>query len=263
MRRVDWAGMVSGLIDPVAWRLRLVDVALAASLLTRLPVSLDPAMATQRSQASIWAYPVVGLIVGVLGGLVYAALLWLGAVAGVAAAAAIGAQALATGFLHEDGLADTADGLGGGRDREARLAIMRDSRIGAFGAGALILGLLARWSAVSVLSAGEAILILAAVGAASRGCVAVAMYALPPARKDGLAALVGRPEAQTALAAAAIGGSVLLLFGGAGLAALLAAVIAASILGRIALRRIGGQTGDILGAIQQCAEIAALAMLAS
>src|SRR5271168_821970 len=100
-------------------------------LLTRLPVGRSGGSDLART---VWAFPVVGLVVGLLGGLVYWALARLGVPAFLAASWAFVAILLVTGAFHEDGLADTVDGFGGGRTRERKLEIMRDSRIGAYGA---------------------------------------------------------------------------------------------------------------------------------
>ncbi|MEM6390903.1 MAG: adenosylcobinamide-GDP ribazoletransferase, partial [Pseudomonadota bacterium] len=118
-----------------AWR---DDLALAAMLLTRLPVPInvsDPG----RSAASCWAWPLIGAALGAATMGLAALAMAAGLSAGFAAALAMAGFALMTGALHEDGLADTADGLWGGRTPERRLEIMRDSRIGAYGVVALIL----------------------------------------------------------------------------------------------------------------------------
>ena len=103
-------------------------------LLTRLPVgwlatSAEPA----RLADAVWAFPVVGAVVGAIGGAVFWVCARLGMPPAVAAVWTLASMLLVTGALHEDGLADTADGLGGGRTRERKLEIMRDSRIGTFG----------------------------------------------------------------------------------------------------------------------------------
>src|SRR5204863_1906899 len=100
-----------------------------------------------------------------------------------------------TGALHEDGLADTADGFGGGRDRDDKLRIMRDSRQGSFGVVALVLSIALRAAALGTI--GEPIhvtLALIAAHAASRGVLPVLMHVLTPARPDGLGASAGRPS---------------------------------------------------------------------
>src|SRR5437763_523525 len=99
--------------------------------------------------AACWALPLIGLIVGAIAALVLLGAAWIGMTPAVAAGLALAAAVLVTGGLHEDGLADTADGLGGGKDRDHKLAIMRDSRIGSYGVLALMLTLGLRWSALT------------------------------------------------------------------------------------------------------------------
>ncbi|MBE2277010.1 MAG: adenosylcobinamide-GDP ribazoletransferase [Rhodobacteraceae bacterium] len=236
------------------------DLYSAFSLLTRLPVPQHGF----RGAASAWAWPLVGGVLGVLAAALALLALRLGLPPGPAAALALAALALMTGGLHEDGLADTADGLLGGQTRERRLEIMKDSRIGSHGALALGLVLLAQWSALAILIArpgGWTGLIAAA--ALSRAAMVAVMAALPPARTGGLSAGAGRPAPQ-AVAMALLFALLLALAcaGWAALPAALAAALAAALLARAALRRIGGQTGDILGASQQLAFAAALSLLA-
>src|SRR5690606_40192087 len=112
---------------------------------------------------------------------------WLGLPSGPAAALALAAAMLMTGCLHEDGLSDVADGIGGGSTRERKLEIMRDSRIGSYGTAALVISLLLRWSALAAL-AGPAQVFAAFIAAhcASRALPGALMHVLPPARADGL-----------------------------------------------------------------------------
>lgn len=238
----------------------LDDLASAFALLTRLPV---PAHRPQGARAA-WAWPVAG---AVLGGIA-AAVAWLATAVGVppgpCAALVLAVQALLTGALHEDGLADTADGLMGGQTRERRLEIMKDSRIGSFGALALVLLTLARWSAVVALIGAGTFGALIAAAALSRAPMAILMSALPNARPSGLSHLVGRPAAHVAALACAVALTLALLASG-GTAFVMALYATPLILAlAIAARaRIGGQTGDILGASQQLTEAAALAAAAS
>lgn len=241
----------------------LPDIAACVGFYTRLPVrQVDrPFAATQ------WAAPVAGALVGLCVGIVSWLALALGLPATLAAAFALAAGTALTGALHEDGLADTLDGFGGGRDREARLAIMRDSRIGSYGALALGLSLIARWAALSALAAtspATALVAAIAAHAASRAALPALMASLPPARPDGLAAGVGRIDAATARIAAALG-LAFLLPGGFAFAVVAALLVAglAFLVARLALARIGGQTGDVLGAAQQAGEIAVLAAAAA
>lgn len=235
------------------------DLLSAFALLTRLPL---PQPRTFRGGASAWAWPVVGLAVGAVS--VGAALLAsaLGAPAGVAAVVALGASALVTGALHEDGLADTADGLFGGWTRERRLEIMKDSRIGSYGVLALLLVTLARWSALTALVAAQEWGAILAVAALSRAPMAVLMATLPNARGTGLSASAGAPTTAIAAGAVATGGvAALLLAGWVAVPVALAAAATTAALAAVAKRKIGGQTGDILGASQQLAEAAALALI--
>lgn len=236
------------------------DLVSATALLTRLPLP-DHA---PRGAASAWAWPLVGAALGLGAAALGTLLLACGMAPGPAAAFALAALALATGALHEDGLADTADGLLGGRTVERRLEIMKDSRIGSFGAIALILVSLAAWSALAqALATGQHWTALPAAAALSRAAMPALMAALPQARPGGLSAQSGRPGPATAgLAAALALFLALLLCGGAAIPAALATALIAALLGRAALRLIHGQTGDILGAAQALSFAAALSLCA-
>lgn len=234
------------------------DIPVALALLTRLPLPRLPDAAFARQARAAWAYPVVGLIVGGLAVLAG----WLAQGLGLPVAAAAGlvllVQVAVTGAMHEDGLSDTVDGLWGGHTRERRLEIMRDSRTGSYGILALIFGVGLRWIAVSgLLALAPGAVIAAAV--LSRGFMPCVMAALRHARSDGLAHRVGRASWATAgtalllglILALAVGGWVVLVPG-------LIAALAVAALALIARAKIGGQTGDILGATQQVGEIVLL-----
>lgn len=246
------------LIDPV-------DVPAALGLLTRLPIKVDTTRAVARGAQAAWAWPVAGLVPAGLAAVTGFAALGLGAGPIWAATLAVGAQVMVTGAMHEDGLADTADGLWGGQDTARRLEIMKDSRIGAYGVIALILSFLLRISALAALlplsGAFGAILVC---GLVSRVPMVILMASLPNARKAGLAQSVGRVPVKTAGLATALGGVATLIFAPWALLALFF-WIAVPVLALAALARtkIGGQTGDILGASQQLSEIAALAVFAA
>jgi adenosylcobinamide-GDP ribazoletransferase len=210
--------------------------------------------------------PFAGAVLGLCGGVVLVFARALGAPPNVAALLALACAALLTGAMHEDGLADVADGFGGGSSRERKLEIMRDSRIGAYGATALILGFGLRAAALAALAVapGRALLVMIAAGAVSRAACLAPLVLLPPARADGaggaasaLTQAQARPAFLAALAFAALPG-----FAGAGLFACAGALAlaAAGVYGLCLLARaqIGGQTGDVAGAAQQVAEIALL-----
>ena len=236
----------------------LRDCKVALAFLTRLPApQARPWSAADLAASAPW-FPVVGAAVGLAGGITYGLSVWLGLPPVPAAVLALAATIWATGALHEDGLADVADGFGGGRTREAKLAIMRDSRIGSYGALALVLVLLARLSAIAAL-AETTVAALIAAGAVSRAALPAVMVALPQARPDGLAACAGRPHPLRAAAAVLIAALLaLVLLGGVAPVALVAGGLAALAVALLAGRQIGGYTGDVLGAIQQLAEVGVL-----
>jgi len=237
------------------------DLGMAATFLTRLPWPLAVTH-DRKLMAAAWAFPLVGAGVGAIGALVLGAALGLGLPPVAAALIAVAAAVLTTGGLHEDGLADCADGFGGGRDAEAKRRIMRDSRIGSYGVLALILLVGLKVVAVAGLAAIAPELAAASMIAAH----ALARAAMPalartaPAATDGLARMAGRPTRLAVLWAAGIGAAlaVALAPGGTGVVATLLAGGVAWGVGRLALRQIGGITGDVLGAAGQLAETAAL-----
>ncbi|WP_142849428.1 adenosylcobinamide-GDP ribazoletransferase [Telmatospirillum sp. J64-1] len=233
----------------------LADLHLAATFLTRLRLPPLAALPPGGLAGSMWAFPLVGAVVGGIGALVlWAAGLVLPPL--VAALLALAVMALLTGALHEDGLADMADGFGGGRDKARKLEIMRDSRIGSYGVLALVLLVGLKAAALSPALP----LALVAAAALSRAVMPAVLHLLPPARDDGLGAGAGTPSAATVWIALALGAAVVLLClpGWTGFAALCAAALAALAVTRLARRQIGGHTGDVLGALQQITETAVL-----
>jgi len=206
-------------------------------------------------------FPAVGIVVGLASGLVLiaAAQVWVGFVPAILA---IAASALLTGALHEDGLADTADGFGGGRSRETRLAIMKDSRIGAYGALALLFTVSLRLVSLAQLAPLVAMATLVAAHASARAATVLAMNVLPYAGDTAATriayseASLGRTGAMVAAAFTVLALAPVILLSpsdaihGVVLAAALALVMA------IAARRlIGGYNGDVLGAVEQVAEL--------
>jgi adenosylcobinamide-GDP ribazoletransferase len=247
-------------------RALLADLAAALGLLTRLPTGWLPQHQDASGFAhSVWAYPVVGFGIGAAGGTVLAAGLGLGLPPPVAALWSLGAGLLLTGGFHEDGLADTADGFGGGRNRDRKLEIMRDSRIGSFGVLALVLALGLRAAALAALP-GQGLALVAATGvsaALGRGAALGLLRLLPPARRDGVAAGLGRPGSGPLLAGLVLAAlpAALLLPAGLAAVAMLGTLLATLLLARLAWRQIGGQTGDVLGAGAVLAECVALTVL--
>ncbi len=217
--------------------------------------------------------PLAGAVIGLVGAAALVLALRLGLPPTVAAACAIAALVAATGAFHEDGLADTADGFGGGTTPARKLEIMTDSRIGTYGGAALVLSLMLRVTLLSALVAqsGGAVAALAivAVAAVSRVAGLVPVWLLPNAKPDGKSAAVGRPTAETMVRAALLAGVIgmVLLTPAHGLVrsavALALGVVAVWPLVELSRRMIGGQTGDVAGAAQQVSEIVMLAALAA
>ncbi|MCO5092591.1 adenosylcobinamide-GDP ribazoletransferase [Bosea sp. (in: a-proteobacteria)] len=257
--------------QPPDWPGWAVATAICLRFWSRLPVPPLPGESESHAapdfRAVPRALPFAALVIAAPAALV-ALGTGLAGLSGLAVAAlALTALALTTGAFHEDGLADTADGLFGGHTPEKRLEIMKDSRIGSYGALALGLSLLIRASLIAMIldragaSAAAAALLAAAPWSRAEGLFLLATQ--PPARSTGAAAAVGRPSAATARIALAL--SLVLATGIALTVQLPVAGLmlgfalahgAAAILSRLARRLIGGQTGDILGAAQQLSEIA-------
>jgi adenosylcobinamide-GDP ribazoletransferase len=231
----------------------------ALGYFTRLPV---PAWVGYTPDGLVRAaryLPAIGLLVGGLGALVFALAshLWSQPVAVVLAMVATIAL---TGAFHEDGLADTADGLGGGWDKAKILAIMKDSRVGSYGVIAIVLALLGKFALLASLPAGKVAVALVAGHAVSRFCAVSLMATMDYARDD--EASKARPVASRLGAGALL---VALLFASLPLVLLspqqIASAIALAALATLWLaakcrRWLGGYTGDCLGAVQQVAEIA-------
>lgn len=239
----------------------------AFSFLTRLPYPNGAFTGDHPLGADAPAFPVVGL----LAALPSAALILLGDTLGlsapVVAVMGIGLLVFVTGGLHEDGLGDVADGLGGHHPKERALLIMKDSRIGAYGALALIVSLGLRTALLAEIVAEDAAtagLVLLASAAASRGAMAWLWSSLPSADPGGLADRLGRPNAKAGRRAGGLGAAILVvpaLFALGPAAAFLPGLLGLLALGQFRgfiVRRLGGQTGDCLGAAQQITEIALL-----
>ncbi len=243
----------------------LAELVAAVALLTRLPVP-NLSQPAPRGAESVWAYPLVGAMVGALGGGAYWLAVWLSLPPALAALCALAIMVVATGALHEDGLADFADGLAG-KTPERRLAIMRDHEIGSYGVIALLLSLAIRATAIALIAAPSAVLAaLIATDAAGRLAAVLVMAGLPPARTDGLSASVGQPDPRVASVAALLTLAIawLALSFGAAILVVLAAGVSAAGIGFLAQQRLGGQTGDVLGAACQiCQCLALMALVAA
>jgi adenosylcobinamide-GDP ribazoletransferase len=260
--------MIPGMIKDIA-----VDAARAVAFLSRIP--MPPWLFTGddgKISRLVRIFPVAGLVIGALPALVFLLMLAFHADRLMASLAALAVQTILTGALHEDGLADTADGIGGGKSREQSLVIMKDSRIGSYGAIALILSFALRASALAAIareaSPFAAALAIPAVAALSRGAIAWHWQRLPAAKPDGLAASTGSPAEVAMQIALVTAGFItaILVWPTLGLLPLVSTLLGAGF-STLAFtwfirRRLGGHTGDTLGATQQICEVAAFCALA-
>lgn len=242
-------------------RMRPSDIAEALGLLTRLPLVTT---GTRGAEAA-WAWPLAGALVALIAGIIGWTAHWLGLPDPIVAALVLVVMVFLTGAMHEDGLADCADGFWGGWDPARRLEIMKDSRIGSYGVIALVLSLVIRWSALTaILSAHHLVAPLVAIAALSRAPMAALAWGLPSVRVGGLSDRTGQPAGETAIAAAIVALLAALIFAGfAALALALAVALGAWLVAVLAQAKIGGQTGDVLGTVQQVCEIAGLCVMAA
>jgi len=241
---------------------RQLDLLLCAvQFLTRLPTPRLAAFQPDWIARAARYFPLAGQLVGAIcaGVWLVAGQVWPGAPAAVLAVAA---GMLVTGGFHEDGLADTADGLGGGQTPARRLEIMKDSRIGSYGALALIAVTLLKAALLARLSPWSGALALLIAHGGGRAAAVIVMAALPYAGDPDAAKIRPAPQGggwREALLAAALGAWPLVLLGAG--KALLALALAAALSSTVALsarRLIGGITGDVLGAVEQAAEVGLL-----
>ena len=237
----------------------------AVMLLTRLPAPRLKGFQDDWLARSAVYFPIVGAIVGLLAAAVYwgAWLLWPEPIPSVLAVAA---AALVTGGLHEDGWADVFDALAASRDPKRMLEVMKDSRIGAAGALALILLLLGKVSILSTFSPGRAAAALVAAHVLSRWSHLPLLWKLPYARPEG--GLAGPLAGSVSGARVAIGTVLTVLIAAVALhwallPALAVALVATLAAGLFFRRRLGGITGDCLGAANQLVEVAVLLTLAA
>ncbi len=240
------------------------DLMAALALFTRLPLPFGTTKAPRSGDAA-WAWPLVSVVTGTLAmavaGLGHMAALGAGTIAGLV----ILTEVMATGAMHEDGLADSADGLWGGWDKARRLEIMKDSHIGTYGVLALMIAVLLRWSALrGIVVTGGLWPALIVAGMAGRAGMVAVMAALPNARQSGLSQSVGQPTRRAAAAAALVAAlAAIVIYGPAGANVIFAVVATTLAAALIARAKIGGQTGDICGATQMLGMVAALSVIAT
>ena len=254
--------MTSG-ADRPARQSPVADSIAAFLLLSRLPAGWYrfPDDRPPDFTSATWAFPLVGLVIGAFGG----AALGLAAMAGLpplaAAAICLLVMTLLSGAMHEDGLADMADGFGGGHDVESRMRIMHDSRIGSYGVLALILATALRLSLLMVclemFGLTDLILFMAMIVAASRFQPVLQLAVFPLSPHARLAMLTGRPGTGRLILALALWVPGLAWLTGIEAAAATAVpALAASLwIGATSVRRVEGLTGDVMGATTIIADI--------
>lgn len=255
------------------WKIRpFAESLVALRFLTRVPLPFVRTLDLPPLAQAMRFFPLAGALIGAFCGAVLIAANMLGIPSLLAAAIALAAGTLVTGALHEDGLADVADGFGGGRTREDRLDIMRDSRIGTYGTIALLLTYISRAAIYETLSGAHPLTIialLASSGAFSRALVVDLLWATRPARSDGLSVFAGRPSKRSALFSLITGGLGAAIAIGLELSpeiaalSIVAAGIMLALMRAIAMRQIGGQTGDVCGAVQVLTELTMLTVYAA
>lgn len=241
------------------------DIWTGLAFCTQLPLKLGSASAGNGLARAAWTFPLIGVLVGLFAALIYWLADGLDLLPFVSATLAIVAALLLTGALHEDGLADTVDGFGG-RTRERKLEIMRDSRTGTYGVSALVSSFMLRAGALaSLVEPGLAAAALIAAHAGGRATMPVLMLVLPRARQDGLSAEAGKPPLGSVIAAVMLGMLALALCLGpaTALVAALLVVAAVALMAWLSDQQIGGQTGDVLGAVEQVSEILILLVAAA
>lgn len=233
----------------------------AFAFLTVIPVAADEGKPGARLGRAY--FPAVGAVLGLIAGGVFAlmASITTQMLAGVAAIAVL---AVLTGGLHLDGVADAADGLFGRGDRARRMEIMRDPRVGSFGAMALVLVLVGDVAALTAMSPARAIVALVVGGALSRWAMLCVVAFVPYVRDAGLGvAAAGTNRAFDLLLGSALAAVACLLDWRRALVAVIVVAITAVVVGGVARRRIGGATGDIYGATTELCQLAALVTFAA
>ena len=261
--------------QPTALLARLwIDFASMGRFYSRLPVptlsfEVEPHAVPDFTRA-IWAVPVIGAIIGGLAGLFAWIALQIGLSPLIAAVLAISAIILSTGCFHEDGLADSADGFWGGMTIERRLEIMKDSRVGSYGAAALVLSIGLRVACLAEifrLTGPDGAWLMIGIASFTRACALIPTLVLPLARESGIAKAAPQPRIGGVLWALGLG---IVCFAASTSAlpmtvflVIIPAILAIWLAIAIMKAKIAGYTGDTLGASQQLGEMAILLALAA
>lgn len=249
------AGMPSGEPDGAS---PITDFWRALALLSRIPVAGITDFRPQAIAKSVWTWPLVGLLLAGFAVLPAMLAFHLTENLAVFVLVALAGMVLLTGAMHEDGMADCADGFGGGFERSRKLEIMRDSYIGTYGVVALILCFGLRLTLLyQAAEIGQAVALFLILAITSRAAMPIVMYVLPPARKDGLGKGAGKPPVTMVALGLLIAMTLSFVLSGPGatIAVLVGVFLATLLVVGVAKWQIGGQTGDVLGATQIMTEL--------
>ena len=243
------------------WR----DFVRAAAFLTRIPLQIDSTEANRPLASAVRGFPIVGLVVGVTGALVLVIANAVGLPQLASSLLAIASTALITGGLHEEGLANTMDGLFTGTRPDNRLHVIREAQLGTFGMLALMFVVGLKVAALETIEPGSAAASLIAAEVAGRSALPAMLFTIPPARSDGVSFQAGKPQRDQVGLAILLGSALVLLMLGIG-SAIIAILVAAAVgmlIARTAKARGGGHTGDMLGAMEEIVSTAVLLVAAA
>lgn len=244
------------------------EIGLAFALLTRFRIPTFRVRSSATYASAFWAFPVVGAVIGAAGALVF----WLCLSVELSVVAAtiltVTAMLFVGGGLHEDGFSDFWDGIGGGRTRERKLEIMRDSRQGAYGALSLTIMIALQIVLLTDIyirgRVTTCLTVLVASEAVARSMIALPCIFMNPARGDGLGAVMKSAGKASMLAGGMLGAVIaFVLMLKAGIALIIGALAGAAVITLLASRFLGGFTGDVLGATVVMARLSALCFVAA
>ena len=238
------------------WR----DFVRAATFLTRIPFHIDETEAARPLATAALGFPLVGLMVGVIGAIAFVIANAIGLPQLASALIAVAATALVAGGLHEEGLANAVDGLFSRKDRDDSLRVMREASLGKFGMLALIFVVGLKVAAIEALEPGIAAAALIGSEVTARTVLPAVLMLAVPARTEGLSFQAGRPRKESVIFTLLLGGALtLLMLGiGTGLVAVVVTAVLCVLMARITTMRLGGHTGDVLGAMEQITATAVL-----
>ena len=256
----DFIERLKNKVNKQSW---FTDLKICFVVLTRIPIYVGETSKDFSIAEASRFFPITGAVIGLLSVLVFWLFSWFDLPASILSLLLLLIMTLLTGALHDDGLADTFDGLGGGIDREEKLSIMRDSYVGSYGIMSLLFSFGLRWAAYAkLIELGFTFTALAviATASASRAALPPIMYFIPVAREDGLSVRAGKPSLDRAVTSVLIGVAILFLLLGFQITviAIGLSLLVVGFFVYFVATRIGGQTGDVLGAAQQLTAVTIL-----